>query len=890
MPLGVSEVGTVDYASTLIHNVATVSPTSTLSGHPSDSTKASQSSVVSVSDSGLPSRPSESSFVSFSSYGVKSSENASPSSVSFSEGTNGHSGSVSTTCTSSVTHSSAVVTSVGASSAQASTGTVSGYISSAVVSSDTVSSGAVSSGTVSSDSAPSGTASSGAVSSGSVSSSTVSSGAASSDVASTGTVSSGSASSGTASSGTASSGTASSGIVSSSSVSAGSISSGTASTQTISTANTSSGTASSSAISESASSGTASTGTASTGTASTGTASTGTVSSGTASSVTASSDTTSSGTASSGTASTGTASTSSASSGTASTGTSSSASVSSASVSSSSASSSSVSSTTSSSTASPTFGNTASTRSEWGDDFDISTDYYTEVPETGVTREYWFELTEGTVAPDGVTRYGQTINGSFPGPTITADWGDNVIVHLTNALTTSVNGTSLHFHGIRQNYTNDQDGVSSITQCPVPPGNSVTYKWRATQYGTSWYHSHFALQAWQGVFGPIVINGPATANYDVDAGIVFLNDWTHQTPDELFIQAETSGPPNQDNGLINGMNVYGDDDDSSQTGERWNTTFTPGTSYRLRIVNGAIDSSFKFSIDNHTLTVIASDFVPIVPYTAEIITLGGGQRYDVIVTADQAAVADSFWMRSIPMASCSTNTMKTNIKGAIYYEGSNTLPTTTGYDYTDACDDETDNLVPYVSQTVTLSNTGTVEVASVSPYNGGGFRWFLNSTTMITDWADPSLLQLYNNVTEFEDSNAVITLDEANVWVYLVIETNMPVSHPIHLHGHDFVILAQGSGSFDDSITLNTDNPPRRDVAMLPGSGYVAIAFYTDNPGAWLMHCHIGWHTSEGFALQFIERSSEIMETVDTDGLQDTCEAWSEYQTAKAIVQEDSGI
>ena len=67
-----------------------------------------------------------------------------------------------------------------------------------------------------------------------------------------------------------------------------------------------------------------------------------------------------------------------------------------------------------------------------------------------------------------------------------------LVVHLYNGL--SNNGTSLHFHGLRQNYTNPNDGVASITQCPLAPGESITYTWRATQYGTSWYHSHFALQ------------------------------------------------------------------------------------------------------------------------------------------------------------------------------------------------------------------------------------------------------------------------------------------------------------------------------------------------------------------------------------------------------------
>lgn len=151
----------------------------------------------------------------------------------------------------------------------------------------------------------------------------------------------------------------------------------------------------------------------------------------------------------------------------------------------------------------------------------------TEAPDTGVVREYWFELTEVTVAPDGVSRTAMAINGSIPGPTIFADWGDTVKVHVSNALTDSTNGTSIHFHGIRQNYTNQNDGVASITQCPTPPGESITYEWRALQYGSSWYHSHFALQAWQGVLGGMIINGPASANYDEDLGMLFLNDWDH---------------------------------------------------------------------------------------------------------------------------------------------------------------------------------------------------------------------------------------------------------------------------------------------------------------------------------------------------------------------------
>lgn len=184
--------------------------------------------------------------------------------------------------------------------------------------------------------------------------------------------------------------------------------------------------------------------------------------------------------------------------------------------------------------------NSASDRSCWGD-YDLSTNYYDEVPDTGVTREYWFNVENTTASPDGVERIVLAVNGSVPGPTIIGDWGDNFIIHVTNSMT--ANGSSIHWHGIRQNFTTENDGVGSITQCPIAPGDTKTYKWRATQYGSSWYHSHYSVQAWDGVFGGILINGPATANYDEDLGHIFLNDWSHETADVLKLTASSTGPP-----------------------------------------------------------------------------------------------------------------------------------------------------------------------------------------------------------------------------------------------------------------------------------------------------------------------------------------------------------
>lgn len=241
--------------------------------------------------------------------------------------------------------------------------------------------------------------------------------------------------------------------------------------------------------------------------------------------------------------------------------------------------------------------------------------------------------------------------------------------------------------------------------------------------GSTWYHSHFALQAWEGVLGGIIINGPATANYDNDAGVLFLNDWTHETCDALYSTAESSGPPTLDNGLINGTNVYDDG------GSRFEMDFVAGESYRIRLVNGAIDSMFKFMIDNHTMTVIAADLVPIVPYDTTVLSIGMGQRYDIVVNASESS--GDFWMRAIPQTSCSENDSADNIKGIIRYDSSSTDdPTTSAYTYTDSCDDEDmANLVPYLAVVADEGSLAEDSAVTVGKNSASVFKWYMAATT-----------------------------------------------------------------------------------------------------------------------------------------------------------------
>lgn len=67
------------------------------------------------------------------------------------------------------------------------------------------------------------------------------------------------------------------------------------------------------------------------------------------------------------------------------------------------------------------------------------------------------------------------------------------------------------------------DGVPGLSQCPIAPGKSFTYKFRADLYGTSWYHSHYSAQYSGGLYGPMVIYGPRNVDYDIDVGPIMVN-------------------------------------------------------------------------------------------------------------------------------------------------------------------------------------------------------------------------------------------------------------------------------------------------------------------------------------------------------------------------------
>ena len=325
------------------------------------------------------------------------------------------------------------------------------------------------------------------------------------------------------------------------------------------------------------------------------------------------------------------------------------------------------------------------------------------------------------------------------------------------------------------------DGASSITQCPIPPGSSYTYTWQATQYGTGWWHSHFYLQAWDGVAGGIIINGPAAADYDEDLGTLLLNDWDHQTADQKYIEAHHYKTTTMLTGLMNGTNVF------DGTGSYFETAFESGKKYRLRLISGAADAHFKFTIDNHQFEVIATDFVPIQPYTTDIVRISEGQRYDIVITANATsnATSEAFWMRAIIQGACSQNS-NPNVLGIVRYgEASTDLPTSTAWadaSVDDCRDEDMSLLAPYLP--IAASNSPDVTQDYDMTVNDTDLvYWTMGTSTFVSQWDYPTLLQIADGNDTWTDSQNMVQMSTANEWVYWVLQATTSQPHPMHLHG-----------------------------------------------------------------------------------------------------------
>lgn len=543
----------------------------------------------------------------------------------------------------------------------------------------------------------------------------------------------------------------------------------------------------------------------------------------------------------------------------------------------------------------------------WGTDTANGTNPYISYPNTGVIRSYDFTISRGVIAPDGYQKHALLINGGFPGPAIEANWGDTIQVTVHNNITGPQEGTSLHWHGLLQKGTPYEDGVPGISQCPIAPGDSFTYSFIADLYGSSWYHSHYSAQYADGVLGPMIIHGPSNAQYDVDLGPVLLTDHYHTDYFTIVEGVVGNGTnqnpaPKSDNNLINGkMNfdcstvAAGDNTPCNNNAGISKFTFQTGKTHRLRLINAGAEGLQRFSIDQHTLTVIANDFVPVEPYTTDLVTLGIGQRTDVLVTANVGSSTSAFWMRSNISTICSL-TNQPYAMAAIYYDKANTnlAPTSTPWNIPDpgtCANDPLSETVPYfpISATSTPATTKELDI-NFFINETGNFLWTLGDVSFRVDYNDPVLLHADEGNFTFPKQWNVQNFG-SNTTIRVIVNNLTPAAHPMHLHGHNMQILSEGPGAWDGTNITRITNPQRRDVQLVRANGHIVWQITADNPGTWPFHCHIAWHVSAGLYATVLERPQDIKSSYGSLPMvmAQTCTNWDAWSTRNIVDQIDSG-
>ncbi|KAG5636381.1 hypothetical protein H0H81_008245 [Sphagnurus paluster] len=254
------------------------------------------------------------------------------------------------------------------------------------------------------------------------------------------------------------------------------------------------------------------------------------------------------------------------------------------------------------------------------------------------------------ISPDGYSRPTVLAGGTFPGPLIKGDKGDQFQLNVINSLSDPrmLRSTSIHWHGIFQNRTNFADGAAFVTQCPIAANDSFLYDFPVNgQAGTYWYHSHLSTQYCDGLRGPFVVYDPADPYvnmYDIDdeSTIITLADWYHRPALEWD---ENTPSPKAEATLINGKGRCVDYK-CDATAPLSVINVIPGKRYRFRVIGLSCDPSFNFAIDKHSLTIIEADGEYTAPLVVDSVVIHAGQRYSVIMTANQPV--GNYWIRADP--------------------------------------------------------------------------------------------------------------------------------------------------------------------------------------------------------------------------------------------------
>jgi FtsP/CotA-like multicopper oxidase with cupredoxin domain len=516
------------------------------------------------------------------------------------------------------------------------------------------------------------------------------------------------------------------------------------------------------------------------------------------------------------------------------------------------------------------------------------------------TREYHWTIAEHDFNPDGVYRPMMLINGMFPGPLIECNEGDEIVVHVSNRAT---NATSFHWHGLYQNGTNWMDGTVGVTQCPIAPGTDFTYRFKvADQSGTYWYHSHMSVQASDGLVGPFIIH---TRNekelqkmpYSKDV-VVMVSDHYYDLSSKLLVKYlepdRENSEPVPPSAVMNGRNTRNCTELPNRHCEtigRENALFdlSMDSNTRLRFINVGAFTEFQIQIDEHEMHVSEVDGTDVLPQSIHRLNINPAQRYSVIVVPPAQENKGLYWLRARMITHCFAEEnleLKEEVRGIIKYSAPSNSTIPNSLDWPEIIELEcrdlnTSALVPVLPMRAPDKADDTLRLRSSFQIRDWQLsRGYLNDSSTRLSATSPSLSRILNAYTSsnetltnslttstpgmnsiaFNPQSEPIYQTPLNRTIDILIQNLDDGNHPFHLHGYKFFVLAQGHGYPPENLlsTLDLANPLRRDTASVEAFGWTLIRFVADNPGVWVLHCHISWHSEAGLLMQILVGAEQM--------------------------------
>jgi FtsP/CotA-like multicopper oxidase with cupredoxin domain len=380
--------------------------------------------------------------------------------------------------------------------------------------------------------------------------------------------------------------------------------------------------------------------------------------------------------------------------------------------------------------------------------------------------------------------------------------------------------TTVHWHGMR--VPNLMDGVPGLTQPPIKTSEIFTYEFTPPEAGTFWYHSHANSleQLGRGLSGPIIVEEREPIAVDRDL-LWLLSDWRLAEDGEIasgFGSPMDAGMSGRVGNFVT-VNGLGETAESVRTGER----------LRLRLVNGAAARIMRLRFEGHRPVVLALDGQPCEPHEPGDgrILLGPAMRTDVVLDTRGApgrryAVIDDFY-DGLSYRLNEQPPLRIHPDEAPIVLPRNPLSEP------DLAAAERHDLVLQGGMMGGGAMAGMGRMMGSGKGMGGmmgmggGAVWAINDASMTGDGSagmKPAL-------TFLRGHSVVLTLRNQTAW-----------HHPMHLHGHSFRVLTRNGAA----------EPHRqwRDTVLLAPKDAVEIAFVADNPGDWMLHCHVMDHQVSG--------------------------------------------